>query len=43
MEPLGIPANLVGIAVNCLVLVVVHFTMQRAATPRTGIYAPENL
>lgn len=43
MEPLGIPANLVGIAVNCLVLLVVHTMMHRAPTPKTGIYAPENL
>ena len=41
-EPFGIPANLIGIGLNCLTLFVVHQMMKRRV-PSTGIYAPEVL
>lgn len=38
-EPFGIPANLVGMGINCLTLFIVHQAMKRqAATP---LYAPD--
>ena len=39
-EPFGIPANLIGIGLNCLTLFVVHQMMKRRV-PSTGIYAPQ--
>ena len=40
-EPFGIPANLVGIGLNCLTLFIVHQLMKNKAAK--GVYAPENL
>ena len=41
-EPFGIPANLVGMGINCLVLFVIHQLMKNRP-PRSGMYAPEQL
>ena len=41
-EPFGIPANLVGISLNCLTLFLVH-QMTKRSVPTTGAYAPEVL
>ena len=41
-EPFGIPANLVGISLNCLTLFLVH-QMTKRSVPTSGAYAPEVL
>lgn len=41
-EPFGIPANLIGIGLNCLTLFLVH-QWAKSRPPLTGMYAPEQL